>query len=941
MRRIATLLAASTTALAIATAAAAPAAAQEAWGVEKTDVTPDETVRYGVLANGMKYAVMKNGYRPGQAAVRLHFDFGSVQEAENERGLAHFIEHMVFNGTTNVPEGEMVSILEREGLAFGSDTNAVTSFDQTYYVLDLPQVDKRRLDTAFFLMREVASEALFDDEAIDRERGILDGERRTRNTWQLRNAIADLGFHTPGAPYANRLPIGASEVIATADGATMRDLYQRYYRPENATFVFVGDVDPAMIEARIKETFGDWKGVGTRGAAIDRGTLDLDRKAAAATFVDPAAVSGVSIRTYRPDEDPADTLAQRRKNTVESWATAMFNNRLQRITERPGSVILGGGVGEGREEDLGLFTSLNATVRDGEWKKGIELLDQEARRAVQYGFSEREFDRVKRERLQQAKVYAEQANNRSHAQLAGQIIGMIGEDRFMTTPATQLAYLEQFAGSITLDEVNAAFADLFDGSEPLVFVSGKEAVDEAAVLAALEASTKVAVTANEDEAGADFAYADWGTAGTIASDSMIEDLGIRTITFANGVRLNLKTTDFSENSATWNVSVDGGSVRMGDNVFAPTLYTQFAGGLGGTAEHPYSEIDEYVAGRPIATGFSLGEDAIQMGGALAPEFIPDQMRIAAAYLTDYGYRAEADARWANIVPLVLPQLSASPDAVYGTQIQGKLTGGDARFVLPTQAEFAAYGSATLKEQVGAMLANNAITVSVVGAIDEAAVIEAVASTFGALDRRAAPLADATPAPINMIAGGTAIDLVHEGEADQAMVAAVWKTDDDADFEQVVGLSLLREILDLELTDKVREELGASYGVQVSSTNDRWFDGYGTMTVQAGVEPARIDETMEAIREVAQSLRDAPVDADTLQRARAPMMENRATTKRSNGYWLGYASLAQKYPERLDRARRYDAILAALTAEDVQKLAQRYLTDDALIPVRVTSSKIAK
>ncbi|WP_343346324.1 insulinase family protein [Sphingomicrobium sp. XHP0239] len=935
MRRLATLLAAST-ALAFA---AAPAAAQEGWGLAPTDVAADETIRYGVLDNGMKYAIMPNDYRPGQAAVRMHVDFGAVQEAENERGLAHFIEHMAFNGTTNVAEGEMISMLERLGLAFGADTNASTGFDRTIYMLDLPQVDDERLDAAFFLMRETASEIQFDEEAVNRERGVILGERRTRNNWQLRNALSNLEFFLPDAPYADRSPIGTEEVLTTATGKTMRDLYHRYYRPEYTTFVFVGDVDPDAIERRIRETFADWDAPGNAGAPIDRGSLDLDRPAAATSFADPAAVSGVTIRTYRPDEDPADTLARRRESTVESWAVAMFNNRMQRIAEQPDSIILGGGVSEGREEDLGLYTSLNATVRDGEWESAIGLLEQEARRAVEYGFSEREFERVKRERLQQVRTYAEQSENRTHAQLANQILGAVGENYFITAPAIQRQYIEQFADTITLEEANAAFAELFAGSEPLVYISGKEEVSATAALAALENSRTVAVAANEDTESADFAYADWGAAGSIASDTTIEDLGIRTITFDNGVRLNLKTTDFQDNAVSWSVSVDGGSLLLGAESFAPTLYAQLASGLGGTNAHPYSEIDEYIAGRPIGTGFTISETGIQMAGSLAPEFLPEQMRIAAAYLTDYGYREEADARWANIVPLILPQLTASPASVFGTQAPGAITGGDPRFVLPDAETFEAFNADILQSQIGDMLSNNAVTVSVVGAMDEDAVIAAVANTFGTLDRRGEQITDYTLDPVTIVDGGESIELTHEGEADQALIAAYWPTDDDEDFEQVVGLSLLRAVMDLELTDKVREELGASYGVGVSNTQDRWYEGYGNLTVQSVVDPAQMDATLDAYREVAASLRASPVDADTLQRARAPIVESRTDAKRSNGYWLGYANLAQRDPARLDRARNFDAILAAVTAEDLQALAQRYLTDDALIPVRITSSKL--
>ncbi|MEN3973331.1 insulinase family protein [Sphingomicrobium sp. XHP0235] len=934
MRMIATLMLASS-ALALT---ATPAAAQEAWGTPVVDVQPDEAIRYGVLDNGMRYAIMKNGYRPGQAAVRLSFGFGALNESDEERGLAHFIEHMAFNGTTNVGEDEMVSMLERQGLAFGADTNAETGFDRTTYKLDLPQVDEERLDTAFFLMREVASEILFDQGAIDRERGVLLGEKRVRNTWQEQNFYDGLAFFMPEARFRERQVIGTEESLKTVQAPTIRSLYQRYYRPENATFVFVGDVDPAQVEARIRETFADWKGVGEMGAAIERGRIDLARPAAVDVFTDPAIPESVTLRIFREHEDPADVAATRRQNMVEGLATGMFNTRLQRISTRPDSVILGAGMGEGREEDLAMTTSISATVRDGEWATGLATIEQEARRAIEFGFSERELERVKAEQLQRTRTYVQNSANRSHAALASQIVGIIDQNDIIAAPQTLLALTERFFPEITLEEVNAAFVELLDGSAPLVRIASKTPVADEAVVAALDTSRAVAVAAEEESEAVEFAYADWGAPGTVVTDTMIEDLGIRTLTFDNGVKLNLKTTDFQDDKVSWNVSVDGGTLPLGADGILANLYSQFAIAPGGTAKHSFEEIDEYIAGRPLSTGFGIGDTAIAASGTLQPEFLEDQLEITAAYLTDYGYRAEADARWANIVPLILPQLSASPGSVWSTQAQGVLANGDPRFTLPDQEAFAAYGGDALRNSLGAQLANGAITVSVVGDMDADAVIAAVASTFGTLAPRAQSITSYDPAPVSFIAPGSEIALAHSGEADQALAAAYWLTDDDANFEDVVGLSLLRSIMDLELTDRIREEMGASYGVDVISSQDRWNDGVGSFSALSIVDPAAVDDTLAAFRASAADLAAGKIDADLMQRARAPMLEEYANQQRSNSYWLGYAGLAQRWPERLERARNYRSVLESLTAADMQSLAARYLTDDRLRVVRILSDK---
>ena len=253
--------------LASAVLVAAPAASQPAkvngWGVPLTDVTPDPSIRYGTLPNGMKYAIMRNAVPKGASVVRLRFEFGSIGEKEEERGLAHFIEHMAFNGTTHVPEGEMARILERQGLKFGPDTNAVTGFDQTVYMLNLPKSDDEHVDTALMLMREVASEVKFDPAAVDRERGVILGERRFRDTFQLHQIEDQLAFQMPDAPYPKRLPIGTETVLKTAPAERIHDLYRRNYRPDNATLVFVGDADLAAIEKKILAKFADWRVAGS------------------------------------------------------------------------------------------------------------------------------------------------------------------------------------------------------------------------------------------------------------------------------------------------------------------------------------------------------------------------------------------------------------------------------------------------------------------------------------------------------------------------------------------------------------------------------------------------------------------------------------------------------------------------------------------------------
>ena len=936
-RRLAVLLAGSFLASA---APAATTAQANGWGVALTDVTPDPSIRYGVLPNGMKYAIKRNAYPKGAAAVRLQFEFGSIAESEDERGLAHFIEHMAFNGSTNVPEGEMVKILERQGLKFGPDTNAMTGFDKTVYMLDLPKADEEHLDTAMMLMREVAGEVKFDSAAVDRERGVILGERRARDTYQLHQVIDQIGFQLPGAPYANRLPIGDETVLKTAPAARIKNLYQRYYRPENATLVFVGDADPALIEQKIKAKFADWKGVGAAGARLARGTVDLKRGGQFDTFVDPAVATQASLTSFRKWDEPADTLSERRDDMVQGLAMAMFNRRMQKLASAPDSVLLAGQLAENDAEDAALGTSLVVVAKDGAWKEALATGEQELRRALQFGFNQSEFDIIKAEMLGMLQTSAAQADARTHQALASSILGVVDKPDFVTTPAFRLATYQKLAPAITVADATAAFREMWSGSAPLVHLSDKQDHKPAEIAAVFADSHKVAVAAPKADAAVAFGYDNFGKPGQVVEDRRIADLGIRTVRFANNVRLNIKQTDFEKGKVAFSARLAGGTIALPKDQPGYSTMLSALSTLAATSKNSMDDIRTIAAGHTVQPGWVVSPDAFIATGTTTATDFDLQMKLSAAYLTDPGYRPEAASQWNNIVPILDKQLEATPASLMSTRVPAILASNDWRFGVPPTSELAKRKLADAKALLDPMTSKAPIEIGIVGDIDEAAAIKAVAQSFGALPPRgpAQPLApDARTAHFR--ADTAPILLKHSGGADQALVAAAWPTDDDKDFRKEIGLSLLGDVMDLILTERVREELGASYGVSVSSTMSSTYDHFGYLMVNAIVAPDKTDEIDAVFAKVARELRDAPVSADLLERARAPMLENAAKQMRQNGYWLGYVDEAQSKADRLARIGSRDQLIRSITAADLQALARQYLTDGKLQRVRLLSDKV--
>jgi zinc protease len=770
---------------------------------------------------------------------------------------------------------------------------------------------------------------------------VILGEERARDNFQLHQLVDTLGFQVPDTPYPNRLPIGVDAVLKSATADTIRNLYHRYYRPENATLVFVGDADPAIIEAKIKKAFADWQDVGGAGTPLPRGKVDLARPASFDTFVDPAVATTVDYSIARPWKDPADTLGERRHDLVDAIATEMFNRRLQKLVNAPGSSLLNGGMATAEARDAALTSSVTLIAKDGAWKDALNATEQEVRRATKYGFTDAELKTVIAATSGALDAAAEQEGTRTNQSLANAVLGVVGRKDFVTTPKYQAAYFHSAAKGITLSEVNTAFRELWTGSAPLVHVSAKQDISAQQLAAAFDASRAVAVAAPKESEAKAFAYQSFGKTGTVASDKKIADLGLRTIRFANNVRLNIKKSNFEAGKVRF-------VVRLGDGVLdlpkdepglAPMLtLTSVTAGL---KKHSLEDLKDLFAGKIISLGAKVDDDAFIASGATTPQDLALQMKVSAAYLLDPGFRPEAAGKWANAVPIIEKQLEAQPEAIAGVRVPILLASGDQRFGMPEAAVLSKRNFDEAKAALAPVIASGPIEITIVGDVDENAAITAVASTFGALPTR--KLADSISPDLRKVSfrsDQSPILLTHDGPQDKAMVEAVWPTTDDSNYREVVGLELLKDVLTVMLTDSVRETLGDSYGVSLASNMSDTFQGFGYLSAAAVVAPDKIDEVQKAISDAAAQLRDKPVGDDLLARARNPELERADHQLRDNGYWLSALEKAQSKPERLDRIRQKKALLQSITAADLQKLAQKYLQPTRVQQVRIVSSKLA-
>ncbi|HEY9219109.1 MAG TPA: insulinase family protein, partial [Phenylobacterium sp.] len=391
-RRAALALAA---ALVVAPVGALPAPLKLApgeWPQSRSDIAADPDFRFGALPNGMRYAIRRQTIPPGQAALRMRFDAGSLMEADDQQGLAHFLEHMAFNGSKSVPEGDMVKILERLGLSFGADTNASTDLDDTVYQLDLPKTDAETVDTSLMLLREAAGNLTITGEAVNRERGVVLSEERARDTPNYRAYRTRLSFLLRGQRPPERMPIGKAEVLRSAPPARIADFYRRYYRPERAVLVAVGDFDVAQMEAKIRAKFGDWRAEGPAGTDPDLGPI-AQRRAEAKLVVEPGLAESLEMVWVQPPDLEPDTLAHRQHDIVERLGFAVLNRRLSRISRSAEAPFIAAGGTKGDAFDAAELTLVSVNAKPGRWRDALAAVEQEQRRVVQYGVQQVELDR--------------------------------------------------------------------------------------------------------------------------------------------------------------------------------------------------------------------------------------------------------------------------------------------------------------------------------------------------------------------------------------------------------------------------------------------------------------------------------------------------------------------------------------------------------------------
>ncbi len=899
------------------------------WPQASSDIPADPAVTWGCLDNGLRYAILPNAEPKERVSVRLLVKAGALMETDAQQGLAHFIEHMGFNGTRNFPPGKLVEYFQRLGMAFGPDTNASTGFERTMYQVELPKNDAASLKEAFTALRDYADGVLFLPEEIEQERGVILAETRDRDSVEFRATKAEFNFGLPESLIPRRWPIGQTEVVRTAPREQFLDFYDTWYRPERMALVVVGPVKPEEVAPLIAAAFGDMKNRAPARPEPDLGRVAMPAAVSAHLHRDPElARLTLSIQTTEPYAFEPDTAANRLKYLPRQLAYAMLNRRFEELAKKPGAPFTSASASTAEFLDFVRNSSVEVvTTKAEQWKAALAVADQELRRALAHGFQPAELREVSANLANDLEEEVKQASTRRSPALCAELLGTIAHDNVFELPSTRRDLFKPALATLTPADCLAALREAWKVPGRLIFVSGnlELANPEADLIAAYKESEAVAVAAPAQIEEGQWGYADFGPAGEITSRRTVDDLGIEQVEFKNGVRLNLKKTAFEAATVHLSARLGGGLLTLPTNQPGLNLYANIAAGQMGLGKHSADDLRRILAGRSVGGGLGVANDAFMLSGRTTPQDLELELQLLAAWASDPGYRTEAEVLILGKLTQHYEQLTHAPDGVLQLETFRKIAGDDPRLGLPSFATISRYKMADVRAWLAPQLTTGPLELSIVGDIDLDATIALVAKTFGALPARSAKPAYAEQRKVVFPAEGFAVERKVQTQIPRGVVFACWPTTDMWDIARARRLNLLADIIGDRLRVKVREGLGGAYSPSAQNLSSDTFAGYGFLLVYVGVDPAQAPTILAAVRDVAEALRTGGITADELERAKQPALTKIVESERQNGYWLGAVlGSSAEFPQRLDWARSRRADITAITTAEINALAAQYL-----------------
>lgn len=907
-------------------------------------IPADKEVRTGRLDNGLTYYIRHNEKPKGQADFYILHNVGAIQEEDDQQGLAHFLEHMAFNGTKNLPGKQLIEYLETVGVKFGYNLNAGTSWDQTVYnISDVPTSRQGIIDSAMLILHDWSHFIALRPEEIDSERGVIMEELRTRDGASWRSTMKLLQALGKGTRYEHRNLIGYLDGLKSFEHDALERFYKKWYRPDYQAIVIVGDLDAEATEARLKSLMADIPAPAADAAQKEVIVVPDNEEPIVSIYTDPEMQgSRVQLFIKRPamPTQMNDKVAWEVVNVIESFLTTMENARLQEIAMQPDAPFLGAGMGSG--DVIGIIPTLNATAftamtQDGKLAEGFEALYTEMEKIRRHGFTQSEFERAQENLMRQVERTYANRNDRTNEQFVNIYLENYRKNEPMPDAETEWKLDSMLIKMLNVETVNAFAKETIQPTNQVIVITApeKEGIEnptEEEILAIREKVTASEIEAYEDDVVKEPLIPE----GTQLKGSPVKktvenkEYGATVWTLANGTQIVVKPTKFKADEVRMNAQSKGGLSILPDAEYYMGEMMPAVSSMSGVGKFSATELRKQLSGKSATVQPSVGEYASAVNASCSPKDIETMLQLVYLNFTQPRFdRNDYD----NLMKMLRTQLEnakSNPDFQMQEKVIDVLYGHNPRRqVISTELldEFSFEALPAIYKKL--YPDGNSFRFTFVGNIDPETLKPLVEKYIGSIPASKKPMtfADDKAYPVK---GEVTEDFSTPMQQPKVSVNYTFTGDMDYSLENKAALSFLTQALNSRYLVSIREEKGGTYGVQVYGSTD-WIprETY-TMTIAFDTNAEMADELCEIIlKELRTIAEEGPLTED-IEKHREFMLKNWKNSLDENGPWMQY--LQAKYGSGLDYLAGQEQAIRSLTNADVQTLAKKILDDGNMVKV---------
>lgn len=921
--------------------------------VDSAKVTPqaselpiDPSVKTGVLENGIRYYVRQNKLPEKRAELRLVVKAGSMQEDDDQQGLAHFVEHMAFNGTTHFKKNELVDYLEMVGMKFGPDLNAYTSFDQTVYMLQARTDTAELLQKGLLILEDWASGLIFSEEEIDKERGVVVSEWRSSLSPDQRIYNQYLPVLYKGSRYSERLPIGKPEIIENADYETVRRFYKEWYRPDLMAVIAVGDFDAAMVEEEIKTRFSKVDSVENPRKRESYEVPTHDETLIKVVGDSEASFTRVQLY-YKHPHQSIHTVEGFRAALIHSLYNRMLSGRLEELTKQANPPFTFGY--SGYSPDLGNIDTYEgyAFVAEGGALKGLEVLLEENERVKKHGFTATELERVKTDLLKVIERAVKEKDKTSSKRFANAYLANFLKSNPIPSIEQRQQFYEVLIPLIELKEVNQLAKKWITKKNRVVVISGPEKEEtplptEVEVRQVLDNVSSKELTPYVDEViHAPLLKETLGPVAII-KEKTYPEIDLTEITLANGIRVILKPTDFKNDEILMESFSPGGSSLYEDNLYqsasAATSITQEAG----IGDFDAIALDKKLTGKNVGVYPYIGELFEGINGSCSPEDLETMMKMTYLYFTAPRKDEAAVQSYIAKQKSIFKNLMSNPQYYFYDQTSRIKYNSHVRRIWPTEAQLEEINVEEVYQVYTDRFADAGdFTFVFVGNFEVEPMKKMLSTYLGNLpsNKRKEQFKNLK---IDLTKGNVDKKLVR-GEAPKALVELTYHDDDfDYNSHNILTFHSMINVLRIKMRESMREDKGGVYGVSVAGSIRKFPETSYSITISFTSEPEKVEELIAtAMKDIDYAKKIGAEDKD-LVKIREARLQDRKKNLKENRWWMG--DLIKTYRNgsngfKLFDFKQYETIVNSITAKDIKKAANKYFNSKNFIKIVMTPEKL--